>query len=98
MRIPVSIFIVLISFVLGGCTRPTANSTTSGPPKEQSDPARTPDQDKNSLAFKTGKAAHEVAKESEKAAKKAAQELREGARKAREGWKDSEREDRAKSK
>ena len=85
MRIPGSIFIVLISFVLGGCTRPTANSTT-------------PDQDKNSLAWKTGKAAHEVAKESEKAAKKAAEELREGARKAREGWKDSEREDREKGK
>jgi hypothetical protein len=53
--------------------------------------------DQDSVAFKAGEAAHEIAKHAEKAAAKAAHELDEGVRKASEGWKEKEREDREKA-
>jgi hypothetical protein len=53
--------------------------------------------DQNSVAFKAGEAAHEIAKHAEKAAATAARELAQGVRKATEGWKEKEREDREKA-
>lgn len=53
--------------------------------------------DRDSVAFKAGEAAHEIAKRAEKAAAKAARELDQGVRKASEGWKEKEREDREKA-
>ncbi len=50
--------------------------------------------DRDSVAFKAGEAAHEIAKHAEKAAARAARELHQGVRKASEGWKEKEREDR----
>jgi hypothetical protein len=50
--------------------------------------------DRDSVAFKAGEAAHEIAKHAEKAAATAARELDQGVRKASEGWKEKEREDR----
>jgi hypothetical protein len=53
--------------------------------------------DRDSVAFKAGEAAHEIAKRAEKAAAKASRELDQGVRKASEGWKEKEREDREKA-
>ena len=53
--------------------------------------------DRDSVAFKAGEAAHEIAKHAEKAAVAAARELEQGVRKASEGWKEKEREDREKA-
>ena len=53
--------------------------------------------DRDSVAFKAGEAAHEIAKHAEKAAATAARELDQGVRKASEGWKEKEREDREKA-
>jgi hypothetical protein len=53
--------------------------------------------DQDSIAFKAGEAAHEIAKHAEKAAATAARELDHGVRKASEGWKEKEREDREKA-
>lgn len=52
--------------------------------------------DQDSIAFKAGEAAHEVAKHAEKAAAAAGRVLEQGARKASEGWKQKEEEDREK--
>lgn len=53
--------------------------------------------DQNSVAFKVGEAAHELAKHAEKAADAASRALQDNARKANEGWKANDREDREKS-
>jgi hypothetical protein len=55
-----------------------------------------PPQNPDSLAYKAGKAAHDVAKETGKAAREAGRKLDEAARNASEGWKEGAREDRAK--
>ena len=53
--------------------------------------------DRDSVAFKAGAVAHDIAKHAEKAAATAARELDQGVRKASEGWKEKEREDREKA-
>jgi len=53
--------------------------------------------DQDSVAFKAGEAAHDIAKHAEKAAATAARALDRGVRKASEGWKEKEREDREKA-
>lgn len=53
--------------------------------------------DQNSVAFKAGEAAHEIAKKAAGAAAEAGRELQENARKAREGWNAKERQDREKT-
>lgn len=53
--------------------------------------------DQDSVAFKAGEVAHEIAKHAGKAAAAAAREFGQGVRKASEGWKEKEREDREKA-
>ena len=58
------------------------------------DAAGRTDEDRKSVAFKAGEAAHGLSKDAGKAAKAVGKEIGKDAHELREGWKEAQREDR----
>jgi hypothetical protein len=77
---------------MGGCWRSDQHKSDQHK-KEAASREATPE-DKNSAAFKAGKAAHKLANETGKVAAAAGRKLQESAHKAHEGWKEQTKEDR----
>jgi hypothetical protein len=89
MKIRASLPMIVAAIAMTACSN-TGNTSRNAQRKRDL-------KDRDSVAFKAGEAAHEIAKRAEKAAAKAARELDQGVRKASEGWKEKEREDREKA-
>lgn len=90
-----AIGLVCGALLAAGCSR---NTRAGGEQQPKPEAAAQKPQNPDSLSYKAGQAAHEVAKETGKAARAAGQKLDEAARNASEGWKAASREDRAKQK